>query len=115
MAGQEGVLPLSVQEGARDNEQSLETDLELQGERVEPAPRSLWRKLADVAFDILTPLPALAWCLTSIVAIALGYSRIGWVTPIVSGIFSSLVSICCAYDIVRYHRRIIYVPIFPGT
>ena len=110
----DGILPLSVQEGTDgDNTDAELKSLELHGDTIVPVPRAAWRKLADLAFDILTPLPAVAWCIVSIVATVVGYARISWTTPIVSGIFSSLVSVCCAYDVITYHRRILYVPIFP--
>jgi len=51
MMAQPGVLPSSVQQGGEETAQSLEADLELQGECVVPASHPLWRKLADNAFD----------------------------------------------------------------
>ena len=58
--------------------------------------RSTCRRATDSFFRSLTP----------------SVFRIGWATPIISGLFSSFVGLYCAHDLIMYHRRIIFVPIF---
>ena len=60
--------------------------------------------LSDVrsfSWDFCKVLPALAWLIVCLVAIP-AYARIGWVTPIVCAVFSSLLAILATRDILTF-------------
>ena len=52
-------------------------------------------------FDLLKSLPSLLWLIMCLYAIP-GYSRVGWVAPVVCAIFSSIMSVLATRDTILY-------------
>jgi hypothetical protein len=58
--------------------------------------------------DVVKLLPSVAWALMSAVAFP-AYAGMGWYTPAILAVVSTLLSAGFAYEILTYHRRFKYV------
>ena len=64
--------------------------------------KALW-----VCWDLVKLAPSTGWLIMCCFAIP-SYSAIGWVTPVVCAVFSSILAICATYDIFLFLSPTVY-------
>ena len=68
----------------------------------ERCTKALW-----VCWDLVKLAPSTGWLIMCCFAIP-SYSAIGWVTPVVCAVFSSILAICATYDIFLFLSPTVY-------
>ena len=68
----------------------------------ERCTKALW-----VAWDLVKLAPSTGWLIMCCFAIP-SYAAIGWVTPVVCAVFSSVLAICATYDIFLFLSPTVY-------
>mmetsp|Transcript_5514 Transcript_5514/g.11048 ORF Transcript_5514/g.11048 Transcript_5514/m.11048 type:complete len:239 (-) Transcript_5514:19-735(-) len=67
-----------------------------------PHQHSLPRRFAFSVCDLIKLSPSIAWLITCLTAIP-AYSGIGWATPVILAVLSSILAIFATYDIFKHH------------
>lgn len=70
-------------------------------------PTGAWGKALGVCCDLLKLAPSTGWLIMCCFAIP-SYAAIGWVTPVVCAIFSSLLAILATHDIFVFLSPTVY-------